>query len=57
VTEVILFVNGRKPWGLYDSKGTAFVLGREDGESVEMNYEEYEGWRKGIWKVIEMVGG
>jgi carboxylesterase type B len=53
--KVILFVNGKEPWSVYDEKkGTAFVLGENSGER---EYNGYEGRRKGIWEIMEMVGG
>jgi carboxylesterase type B len=54
--KIILFVNGMEPWRKYDGKGTAFVLDGKSG-SGEKEIEEYDGRKKGIWEVVDMVGG
>ena len=52
--KMILFINGREPWGQYDEKGMAYILGERSGQR---EYNEYDGRKKGIWEVVDAVGG
>lgn len=54
-SRILQFVSGKQPFMQYDSKGTAFVLG--DGKCEEVEMESYDGRRKGLWNILDRVGG
>jgi carboxylesterase type B len=54
-SRILQFVGGKEPWKRYDSKGTAFVLG--DGKCEEIEMASYDGRRKGLWNILDRVGG